>query len=601
MRAYKIVSFSVVILLITVLFAGAVTVPAAAQYDTMQYQYNAQHTGDYSPVAGPVSPNGQLKWSFTAGSVVISCPAIANGVVYVGSADGNLYALNATTGTQLWNYTVDLGYSSPAVVNGVVYVGSEDGNVYALNATTGTQLWNFTTVWNNQNGNSIESSPAVANGVVYVGSLDNNVYALNATTGAKVWNYTTGSAVWPSPAVSNGVVYVGSNDGNLYALNATTGAKVWNYTTGSDVYSSPAVSNGVVYVGSNNGNVYAINATTGTKLWNYTAGRLVWSSPAIANGIVYAGSDDGNLYAINATTGTELWNYTTGNPVFSSPAVANGVVYVGSFDKNFYAINATTGTELWNYTTGNPVFSSPAVSNGVVYVGSEDDHLYAIGNEPNVPTALTVTAPMTVAANRPFWVNGTLNTTAASPVAGATIQLQKNVSGTWTNVTRATNVTTSTGAYRISTSGSTVGVYQYRTTYSGNDTYINATSNVAQVTVVPGTQLSLSTVQIHVTSSSRTHTITYAISGTLTTTPTPVGIANAKIYLQWSKDNTNWSPASSTPAVTNANGAYAFKGTLSPGTYYFRTAYSSTSPYASSVSRVVKVSVSSTGSSVTDV
>ena len=521
MRAYKIVSFSVVILLITVLFAGAVTVPAAAQYDTMQYQYNAQHTGDYSPVAGPVSPNGQLKWSFTAGSVVISCPAIANGVVYVGSADGNLYALNATTGTQLWNYTVDLGYSSPAVVNGVVYVGSEDGNVYALNATTGTQLWNFTTVWNNQNGNSIESSPAVANGVVYVGSLDNNVYALNATTGAKVWNYTTGSAVWPSPAVSNGVVYVGSN----------------------------------------NGNVYAINATTGTKLWNYTAGRLVWSSPAIANGIVYAGSDDGNLYAINATT----------------------------------------GTELWNYTTGNPVFSSPAVSNGVVYVGSEDDHLYAIGNEPNVPTALTVTAPMTVAANRPFWVNGTLNTTAASPVAGATIQLQKNVSGTWTNVTRATNVTTSTGAYRISTSGSTVGVYRYRTTYSGNDTYINATSNVAQVTVVPGTQLSLSTVQIHVTSSSRTHTITYAISGTLTTTPTPVGIANAKIYLQWSKDNTNWSPASSTPAVTNANGAYAFKGTLSPGTYYFRTAYSSTSPYASSVSRVVKVSVSSTGSSVTDV
>jgi outer membrane protein assembly factor BamB len=521
MRAYKIVSFSVVILLITVLFAGAVTVPAAAQYDTMQYQYNAQHTGDYSPVAGLVSPNGQLKWSFTAGSVVISCPAIANGVVYVGSADGNLYTLNATTGTKLWNYTVDLGYSSPAVVNGVVYVGSEDGNVYAINAATGTKLWNFTTVWNNFNGNSIESSPAVANGVVYVGSLDNNVYALNATTGAKVWNYTTGSSV----------------------------------------YSSPAVSNGVVYVGSTNGNVYALNATTGTKLWNYTAGRLVWSSPAIANGIVYAGSDDGNLYAINATT----------------------------------------GSELWNYTTGNPVFSSPAVSNGVVYVGSEDDHLYAIGNEPNVPTALTVTAPMTVAANRPFWISGTLNTAAASPVAGATIQLQKNVSGTWTNVTGKTNTTTSTGAYRISTSGSTLGAYQYRTTYAGNDTYINATSNAVQVTVVPGTQLSLSTVQIHVTSSSQTHAITYAISGTLTTTPTPVGIANAKIYLQWSKDNTNWSPASSTPAVTNANGAYAFKGTLSPGTYYFRTAYNGSSPLASSVSRVVKVSVSSTGSSVVDV
>jgi len=52
MSVPKIVSFSVVILLITVLFAGAVTVPAAAQYDTMQYRYNAQHSGDYSPVAG---------------------------------------------------------------------------------------------------------------------------------------------------------------------------------------------------------------------------------------------------------------------------------------------------------------------------------------------------------------------------------------------------------------------------------------------------------------------------------------------------------------------------------------------------------------------
>ena len=71
---------------------------------------------------------------------------MANGVVYVGSDDGNVYALNAATGAKLWSYTT--GYvvtSSPAVANGVVYVGSGDGNVYALNATTGTRLWSFTT------------------------------------------------------------------------------------------------------------------------------------------------------------------------------------------------------------------------------------------------------------------------------------------------------------------------------------------------------------------------------------------------------------------------------------------------------------------------
>src|SRR3984957_10430023 len=65
------------------------------------------------------------------------------------------------------------GGSSAAVANGVVYVGSYDGNVYALDAATGVKLWSFAT------GGEVFSSPAVANGVVYVGSNDQNVYALN--------------------------------------------------------------------------------------------------------------------------------------------------------------------------------------------------------------------------------------------------------------------------------------------------------------------------------------------------------------------------------------------------------------------------------------
>ena len=441
MRAYKILSFSVVLLLITVVFAGAVTVPAAAQNDTMQFRYNAQHTGDYSPVAGPVPSNGQL----------------------------------------LWNYTIT-GYvgSSPAVVNGVVYVGSADNNVYALNATTGAKLWNYTT------GGNVESSPAVANGVVYVGSDDNNVYALNATTGTKLWSYATRANVYSSPAVANGMLYIGSEDWNLYALNATTGAFVWSYAAGYPVFSSPAVVNGVVYVGCDNHNTYALNATTGAFVWSYTIGGQVLSSPAVANGVVYVGSfQDGTVYALNATSGAKLWNYTTGNEVFSSPAVANGVVYVGSLDNNTYALNATTGAKLWSFTTGGAVWSSPAVVNGVVYVGSADGNVYAIGNESvSQQTTLTVSAPPFAAINRPFTINGTLNTTGGTAISGATIQLQKNVSGTWANVTGKTNTTTSTGAYRISTSEPAVGTYQYRTIYAGNASVASATSPVVSVKVV---------------------------------------------------------------------------------------------------------------------
>ncbi|MGP8133280.1 MAG: PQQ-binding-like beta-propeller repeat protein [Halobacteriota archaeon] len=179
MRVYKIVSFSVVILLIAVLFAGVATVPATAQYDTMQFRYNAQHTGDYGPVAGSNMSKGLLTWSFTTGSVVLSSPTVVDGVGYVGSEDNNTYALNATTGAKLWNYTTGSSvYSSPAVANGVVYVGSEDNNTYALNATTGAKLWHYTT------GSGVFSSPAVANGTVYVGSVDGNVYAIGNAAAA---------------------------------------------------------------------------------------------------------------------------------------------------------------------------------------------------------------------------------------------------------------------------------------------------------------------------------------------------------------------------------------------------------------------------------
>ena len=62
-----------------------------------------------------------------------SSPAVANGMVYVGSDETKVYALTASAGTLLWSYTTGGGvYTSPSVANGLVYVGSDDGNVYAF-------------------------------------------------------------------------------------------------------------------------------------------------------------------------------------------------------------------------------------------------------------------------------------------------------------------------------------------------------------------------------------------------------------------------------------------------------------------------------------
>ena len=199
----------------------------------------------------------------------------------------------------VWSFTTGAYVdSSPAAADGVVYVGSQDENVYALNAATGAKIWSF-----RAGGNIGGSSPAVADGMVYLGSFDRNVYALSAATGAKVWSFPTGGGVWSSPAVADGMVYVGSDDRNVYALNAATGAKIWSSTTGAPIESSPAVAGGVVYVGSDDGKVYAFSADGGAQLWSFTTGGRVQSSPAVADGVVHVGSEDNNMYAFGLVGG----------------------------------------------------------------------------------------------------------------------------------------------------------------------------------------------------------------------------------------------------------------------------------------------------------
>ena len=242
-----------------------------------------------------------------------------------------------STNTELWQFKTQMAVdSSPAVENGVVYVGSVDDYLYAIDTVTGTEKWRFAT------GGDVESSPTVFNGVVYVGSLDNNLYAIDTVTGTEKWRFATDKAMSSSSAVENGVVYVGSWDHNLYAIDAVTGTEKWQFSTGGLVYSSPAVMNGIVYVGSLDNNLYAIDVVTGAEKWRFTTGSYVYSSPAIANEVIYIGSSDNNLYAINAMTGAEKWRFVTGNEVRSSPSVSNGVVYVGSQDKYLYAVGGVS-------------------------------------------------------------------------------------------------------------------------------------------------------------------------------------------------------------------------------------------------------------------
>jgi outer membrane protein assembly factor BamB len=354
-------------------------------------------TASSSPSATPsggassgASQQHGLVWKFKTGAAVRSSPAVSNGVVYVGSDDGCLYAVDVESGQQRWAFkTGGKVRGSPAVAGGAVYFRSGDGILYAVDIQSGQRRWEFTPSL------PVVSSPAVADGAVYVATAiggflarDGYLYALDSRSGRQRWKLSTGgvfeSSVCPtSPAVSGGLVYFGRF--SLEAFDAKSGEKRWQVTpTQSGAFqATPAVSQGVVYFRINGyfGGIAAAGTHRGMQRWFFDTGKkLIITSPVVLHGVVYCASSDGRLLAVDGQNGTEEWSSGPGLAGhFSSPAVASGPeVYVGSDDGILHALHVITGNETWQFRTGAGRLSSPAVSNGVVYVGSDDGYLYAV-------------------------------------------------------------------------------------------------------------------------------------------------------------------------------------------------------------------------------
>jgi len=211
-----------------------------------------------------------LKWKFKTGDCISSSPAVVDDVVYFGSWDNHLYAVDATTGEEKWKFeTANWVYSSPVVSDGVVYFGSYDKHLYAVDIKTGEERWKFQT-------EGVPNSPAVVDGVVYFGSDENHLYAVDIKTGKEKWKFKTGDEV-SSPIVSEGVVYFGSWDKHLYAVDEKTGEEKWKFKTGEHISSSPTLSDGVVYFGSRDSHLYAVDIEAASPLGKEAEKRSHWT------------------------------------------------------------------------------------------------------------------------------------------------------------------------------------------------------------------------------------------------------------------------------------------------------------------------------------
>ena len=346
--------------------------------DTTMFRANPQHSGVYA-ASGIIQPP-HVKWKFKTGGAVISSPAVANGIVYVGSTDGYLYAIDVGTGVLRWKYaTRGPVVASPAIDRGSVYVTSYDGRLYAVAADTGKLRWKFETQGERRfEGTHLHgfqpvaevmpdvfdvylSSPTVWRHRVYFGSGDGYVYALTSS-GSIAWKFKTNDVVHASPAVVDGRAYIGSWDSYFYALDAFNGRQVWRFKTGEDphihnqvgIQSSAAVVDGLVFFGCRDSHLYALDAGTGKKRWAFsTHGSWVVSSPAVDDGEVYFSTSDSSLvYQADARTGAARFSLAfQGWPLFSSPAIAGHMLYIGSWAGTLLGIDLKHRRLAWTFAT----------------------------------------------------------------------------------------------------------------------------------------------------------------------------------------------------------------------------------------------------------
>jgi eukaryotic-like serine/threonine-protein kinase len=394
--------------------------------DWPMFRDNPMHTG-VSPETAISSANASSlaqTWTAKLGTTSDTSPAVVmnahlgKALVYAG-ANNHFYAYPAGGGAAVWTYNLPAGVveTSPAVFDGVVYIGSTAGSLYALNASTGALMCSY------KAGGPILASPVAVETstgpVVYDGTIPGNgavgaEFAINgpgSTAGncTQDWKFTsfavTPGGTWSSPAYATDargvpLVVFGSKDTDdaVYALNARTGALVWRYRTSTaslaDVGAAPVIStpgqndfaSGVVYVVGKDKSVYALNLTTGGLIWKYAlqgGGNPTGSSgdvgsAALLGNRLYVPSDKG-MYALNAITGTLIWQVLTTSTFYASPAItgpAGRMVLVDVDNEGrMWVLNQATGTTLWEQKLAYAFWASPAVSQGHIYVAGLDGML----------------------------------------------------------------------------------------------------------------------------------------------------------------------------------------------------------------------------------
>jgi outer membrane protein assembly factor BamB len=273
--------------------------------------------------------DGEVFWSQHLGGEVRSTPSVSNNVLVVGVHDGAvqggrgcLAGIDIDLGEVLW-LAGDSGVTcSPLVIDGVAFVGSADGHLFAVDVATGHQRW---AAWTG--GSNGAPSLAAADGVLVVVSSSGYVHGFRVSTGEEMWTFYS---EWnqATPAIGSGRVVYGNFLYRLICLDLQTGRELWSTSIGVNA-SSPAIHNGRIIVNrSPEGLVAAYSLESGRQLWAAAVEGDSFTSPTVTSDHVFVRGQH-EIAALRVDSGHTVWAKAFHHRLVTSPIVADDDLFIG--------------------------------------------------------------------------------------------------------------------------------------------------------------------------------------------------------------------------------------------------------------------------------
>lgn len=208
--------------------------------------------------------DGTVRWRQSAGNQIWATPVTDGRTIFVAAMDGSVVAFNAD-GTQRWRRKVAGAAiaGAPALRDGVLYLGSYDRRLYAVDAGSGETRWRSESA-----GNWFWTEPIIDGDTLVAGNLDGSVYALDSGTGQPRWKANVGAPVRGRTAIADGVVVVPASNGRLWGLRSQSGESAWEPAlVGGKLYADLTTTRTGLYlaseVGKKSHKLYRVDAAAG--------------------------------------------------------------------------------------------------------------------------------------------------------------------------------------------------------------------------------------------------------------------------------------------------------------------------------------------------